>query len=201
MTEQQTEEKIKNAARIIFLEKGYAATTMRDIAAKAEVNVSLVNYYFRSKEKIFDIIMTEKLQQLFGMIFPYLMDENTTLEEKFTKIADLYIDTIINDPNLPIFVFSEIQKYPDNFIKLLPIKSLNIYETSINKQFAEYNSSLHPAHLMMNFLGMTIFPFIAYPIITNLKIADEETLHSLLLERKKLIPIWMKTLMETKLEY
>ena len=56
-----TEEKIKEAARVVFHKKGYAATRTRDIAEEADINLALLNYYFRSKEKLFDIIMVETL--------------------------------------------------------------------------------------------------------------------------------------------
>ena len=57
-----TEEKIKIAARSVFHKKGYAATRTRDIAEEAGINLALLNYYFRSKEKLIDIIMTETMQ-------------------------------------------------------------------------------------------------------------------------------------------
>ncbi len=57
-----TEEKIKEAARRVFTQKGYAATRTRDIAEESGLNLALINYYFRSKEKLFDIIMLEHLQ-------------------------------------------------------------------------------------------------------------------------------------------
>ena len=49
-----TEQKIKNAARKVFTEKGYAATRTRDIAEAAGINLALLNYYFRSKQKLFE---------------------------------------------------------------------------------------------------------------------------------------------------
>ena len=39
-----TEEKIKEAARVVFTSKGFAATKVRDIAAEANINLALVNY-------------------------------------------------------------------------------------------------------------------------------------------------------------
>ena len=54
-----TEEKIKEAARRVFTKKGYAATRTRDIAEESGYNLALINYYFRSKEKLFDIVMLE----------------------------------------------------------------------------------------------------------------------------------------------
>ena len=65
-----TEEKIKEAAKKVFLKKGYAATRTRDIAEEAGINLALLNYYFRSKEKLFDLIMLEKLEKFFGAIAP-----------------------------------------------------------------------------------------------------------------------------------
>ena len=51
-----TEEKIKEAARKIFHKKGYAGTRTRDIAEEAGINLALLNYYYRSKEKLFELI-------------------------------------------------------------------------------------------------------------------------------------------------
>ncbi|MBT1712506.1 TetR/AcrR family transcriptional regulator, partial [Fulvivirgaceae bacterium PWU5] len=67
-----TEEKIKEAAREVFTRKGYAATRTRDIAEAAGLNLALLNYYFRSKEKLFEIVMREKVQALFGIIAPVI---------------------------------------------------------------------------------------------------------------------------------
>ena len=49
-----------------------------------------------------------------------MVDENTTLEEKLNHIATVYIDTISEDPNLPMFVFSEFQKNPEDFSFCFP---------------------------------------------------------------------------------
>lgn len=54
-----TEEKIKEAARTVFHKKGFAATRTRDIAEEAGINLALLNYYFRSKQRLFELIMVE----------------------------------------------------------------------------------------------------------------------------------------------
>ena len=48
-----TEEKIKEAAKRVFLGKGFSGCTSREIAKEAGMNVALVNYYFRSKNQLF----------------------------------------------------------------------------------------------------------------------------------------------------
>ena len=77
-----TEERIKQAARKVFHQKGYAATRTRDIAEEANINHAMLNYYFRSKEKLFEIVMMETMTQFFKGVGSILNDENTSLEEK-----------------------------------------------------------------------------------------------------------------------
>jgi AcrR family transcriptional regulator len=83
-----TEEKIKEAAGIVFTKKGYGNARTRDIAEEAGINLALLNYYFRSKEKLFNIVMAERIDKLFGVLVPILNDESTTLEEKLEKITE-----------------------------------------------------------------------------------------------------------------
>ena len=59
----ETEIKIKTAAKSLFLEKGYSATTTRDISKESEINLALLNYYFTSKKKLFEIMNAQNLEK------------------------------------------------------------------------------------------------------------------------------------------
>src|ERR1700755_1986938 len=98
-----TEEKIKEAARVVFIKKGFAATRTRDIAEEAGINLALLNYYFRSKEKLFHVIMAETLKGFVQNIAMVLNDEKSSLEEKIQQLANSYIDMIIEEPEIPTF--------------------------------------------------------------------------------------------------
>src|SRR5215467_3762775 len=89
-----TEEKIKHAARKLFTQKGYAGVRTRDIAAEAGINLALLNYYFRSKEKLFDIIMMENFKQFLQGIAMNIFDEKLSFEEKIEKLVIAYIDML-----------------------------------------------------------------------------------------------------------
>jgi AcrR family transcriptional regulator len=185
-----TEEKIKEAARRVFTIKGFAATRTRDIADEAGINLALLNYYFRSKEKLFEIIMIEKMQKLFGMIAPTLTDPATTLEEKVSILVDRYIDLLIENPNLPIFVLSEIRNNPERFEGLFqPGRVLN--GSSFVLQLHERKPDIHPLHFIFNILGMSLFPFIGKPIFQLAGPVDDEQFTKMMLERKQLIPEWI----------
>src|SRR4051812_36042236 len=104
-----TEEKIQKAARKVFTQKGYAATRTRDIAEEAGINLALLIYYFRSKEKLFEIIMLEKMQKFFSVLLPIINNTATTLENKIDGIASNYIDLLTANEDLPLFILSEVR--------------------------------------------------------------------------------------------
>ena len=54
-TEKTVEERILDAAYHTFVEKGYEGAKMRDIASRADINISMLHYYYRSKDNLFDI--------------------------------------------------------------------------------------------------------------------------------------------------
>ena len=62
-----TRDAILKAARSQFARDGYAATTIRKVAAEAEVDASLVIQFFRSKEALFAAVMSISPEALDGM--------------------------------------------------------------------------------------------------------------------------------------
>jgi AcrR family transcriptional regulator len=192
-----TEEKIKEAARKVFTKKGYAATRTRDIAEEAGMNLALLNYYFRSKEKLFEMIMMEKVQALFGMLMPVVTDSKTSLGKKIEMIAANYIEMLSHNPELPLFVLSEIRNNPEQFSEKMQVGKL-IRESHFVKQLKEKRPDLHPLHLLMSLLGMVLFPFIARPLFNSVGALNQKEFDVLMNERKSLIPVWMKAVLKTK---
>ncbi len=191
-----TEEKILSAAAKVFTEKGYSGTRTRDIAEEAGINLALLNYYFRSKEKLFEKIMLEKIQQMFGSILPILIAENTTLETKIDLATNKYIDLLKENPNLPLFVISEIQKGNSGIQSALPLEEV-LKESTMLQQISEKNPHINPLHFLVNFLSLTIFPFVTSPVFKKFGIFDQQSFEIFIEERRKLIPVWIKTLLNS----
>lgn len=191
------EEKIKDAARKVFTRKGYAATRTRDIAEEAGINLALLNYYFRSKEKLFNQVMMEKIEQFFGLLFPIMNDTSTKLEVKIERIVSSYIDMLSENPDLPLFVLSEMRLHSEQFGKILQAGKINT-EMSFIQQLKEKNPAIDPLHFFMNILGMTVFPFVAKPAFSLIGFTDKNKLEVIMKERKKLIPMWVKAMLKAK---
>ena len=192
--EQSTEEKILEAASEVFTEKGFAGTRTRDIAEEAGINLALLNYYFRSKEKLFEQVMKVKMVLLFGQIVPILTNEKTNLEEKIDLVSNKYFEILSKNPNLPLFVLSEMQKKNSEVKSIIPVNK--IFKNSvILKQIKERKPELNPSHFLINFLSMTIFPFITKPVFNTFDLMNETEFQQFVEERKRLVPIWIKTLL------
>ena len=54
-----TEELIKNTAKRLFFGEGKFNATTQEIADAAGVNRTLINYYFRSRDKLFDLVFSD----------------------------------------------------------------------------------------------------------------------------------------------
>jgi AcrR family transcriptional regulator len=201
-SESSAEEKIKTAARKLFTQKGFAAVKTRDIAGEAGINLALLNYYFRSKEKLFDIIMLEHIQQFLQGLFVIFNDETTSIEEKIELLASKYIDTLTLQPDIPIFILSEIRSNPKSLADTIGQKT-QIMDSYFMKQIQEAAQSgkikpIHPLHFISNMVGLTVFPFVARPILNNVGKINQEEFNALMQERKKLIPVWIKAMLELK---
>lgn len=191
------EGKIKEAAREVFTRKGYAATRTRDIAEEAGINLALLNYYFRSKEKLFTEVMLEKVQQFFGVLLPVLTDSTTHLEKKMELIVSNYIDMLLQNPDLPIFVLSEIRSQKEQIKNILPVEKI-VKNTSFFNQLREKRPDMNPLHFLLNILSITVFPFIVMPVFETAGIIKKKEFEKLILERKKLVPLWIKAMLKAK---
>lgn len=192
-----TEEKIKEAARKIFTSKGFAATRTRDIAEEAGMNLALLNYYFRSKQKLFEIVMLENFQQFIGSIQSIINDTDTTLDEKLDNLVDFYIDQIIKYPDLPLFILNEL-KTNSKFLKGKIDKQVMLKSHFIQQVKSELiknkKAKTNPLHIIFNTFSMILFPFVAKPFIMEAALTKNEDFIALMNERKKMIPGWIKTM-------
>ena len=202
LPEPNAEAKIKAAARIVFHKKGFAATRTRDIAKEAKMNLALLNYYFKSKEKLFELVMLETLGSFFqtmGMVFN---DDTTSLEKKVQLVAEKYIDVIIAEPEIPLFMMSEVRGHGAAILEKLPFVNL-ILQSCFIKQYKDAfqqgkTTEPNPLHFLMNILGLVVFPFIASPMIKKIGRLSDRQFDKLMQERKKLIPVWIKAMLKAK---
>lgn len=132
---QSTEERIREAAKKIFLEKGFDGATSRDIAEAAGMNIALTNYYFRSKEKLFLAIFDEMLQLFFrGMVD--IMNRPTSMREKIAELINHDFQLCRDNPSLSIFVMNEIHRNPDRMANCIGVME-EIHQSMFDEQLQQ----------------------------------------------------------------
>lgn len=198
--DQSTEERIKETAKRLFMEQGFAGTKTRDIAKEAGINLALMNYYFRSKQNLFDIIMLEHMQTFVKGIAEGFNDERTSLDEKIAFFARSYIGLLTQQPDLPLFIMTALRTDPTRITHTLRVKDLLLtshflrqYQEAIDAGVIE---PLPPMHFIMNLFALTVFPFVARPFIQILSNSTHEQFNAMMEERVTMIPKWINALLE-----
>ncbi|PSR52179.1 TetR/AcrR family transcriptional regulator [Adhaeribacter arboris] len=132
------EEKLKEAAKKVFLEKGFDGTTTRDIAQEAGMNVALLNYYFRSKEKLFSLVFNELFELNFrGML--QIMNQSIPLKDKITGLIDHDFQIFKSNPGLVTFLQNELHRNPDRFLCAITLEKerlTTIFDQQLQKAIA-----------------------------------------------------------------
>jgi len=190
-----TEQHILETARKIFLTRGMTGARMQDIADEAGINKAMLHYYFRDKEKLFETIFLDEAHKFFPKI-KMIFESEAPLFEKIEKFVEEYINEMWENPYLPWFIMNEINRDPDRFMHRLwskndapnPSNFLGQIEREVKKGTIK---KISPLHLLMNLLSMTIFPFIARPMILRNLGLDEMQFSAAMEQRKKEIPAFI----------
>jgi len=190
MEDLNTEEKILNAARKVFIEKGFDGTRMQEIADTAGMNKALLHYYFRSKDKLFMKIF-ELAFKTFIPKMAGILDEDKEFLEKVKLFIHNYIELLDKNPYIPLFILKEMSRNP-NVIKDLVFDKFQIIYHSIDKQLQnEINKgairNVDTKHFLINIISMCIFPFAGKPLLTKLFQTNDNEYHDLILERKEVV--------------
>ena len=167
-----TEEKIFESATEIFLIKGMDGARMQDIADHAGINKSLLHYYYRSKEKLFNAVFEAMAKKMFLKINP-VFSEGMSLEDKIRLFFNEHISFLQKNPRLPIFILNEINRNPKRIKKIIINinleRSWNVLAEQYKSEFGGYQFSVdNLIQIITSIVSMSVFPFAARGVIESL---------------------------------
>lgn len=99
---------IIETATDLFAGKGYEGTSIRDIAEKASVNLAMVNYYFGSKEKLFENIVEYKSALTRGLLDEILNNKELSAIEKIYAVIDSYLEKLFTHRSFHRLIYQEL---------------------------------------------------------------------------------------------
>lgn len=163
-----TEQQIIEVAKQVFIEKGFAETSMSDIATRVGINRPGLHYYFRTKERLYGTIYAQIVSNFIPTALE-VISQNKPIAERITEIVDVYFSTMEREPLLPLFVAREIQRDASHFLKTVSELEIGEYITQFQKVRNEEISrgTIRPLPLefvFYNFYGLVFVPFLARPL-------------------------------------
>lgn len=191
IAEMSTEERILHVAAKVFTQKGYDATKTRDIAEAAGINVASLHYYYRSKDRLFELVATKALRHFSAIMHKVFLDEIMPFHEKIHFFVEQYTDFFKANPYLPMFIVTESEKNPDKIGEITRYGEKNeVMERQLNELVEQ--GVVRPisfANFIQSLVGLTVFPFLSKRLMMR-EVAhlDEQGYEQLLEERKALVP-------------
>ena len=170
-TIQDTEKAILMAAEKEFLSKGFAGARTTSIAEAAGVTHAMLHYYFRTKAKLFDRVLAEKIRLLKESLFSSFDYADASLEEIIRNVVDRHLDFIAANPELPRFLLEEMYSDPERsnvFLQQIERYApliLHAMQKKINDEAAEGRCRMVDARmLLLDIASLNIFSYVAAPV-------------------------------------
>lgn len=186
-----TEERILEAAMKVFTRRGFAATRTEDIAKEAGINRTLLHYYYRDKQTIFNLIFETRFKEFFKGLFLIFEADNISLFDKIRRMVDHEISMLMKHPDLARFIITEIAHNPELLIGYGKKLGMNprvlkqSFEDLVAREIREdIIKPIEGRQLLMNIMSLCIYPLVAKPIILTMMNVDEAAFGNMMEQRK-----------------
>ena len=186
----QTENLIKQKAKILFFQKGFLDATTQEIADEAGVNRALIHYYFRSREQLLDLLLHETLKEKKENVRKVLTSE-IPFREKIANFIDTIVDYGLTYPYLDNFIISETARRPEKveiFCSMDRVKSSDLIREQLEEEIN--NGKIAPIsaeHFMINLSALCNYPLLAKAVLQTIHGMTDAAYRKFLLDRKQII--------------
>ena len=112
--------RILDDAEILFSEKGFEGTTVRDIAENAGVNLAMISYYFGSKDKLLEALFRNRMEATQARLEVIVSNKSLSLSQKMHMVIDEYISKVMNKQAFyKILLMEQVTNKNKEVIKLM----------------------------------------------------------------------------------
>jgi len=181
-----TQELIKETTKNLFFVQGRFAATTQEIADEAGVNRTLINYYFRSRDNLVQIVFDEA-HRVEKEKSEVIMRSDLNFKEKISKFIEESLQTRLKYPYLETYIVSQINKGSCHK-RDVEENDLKKFYRDIEKEMELGNlAKMEPMQFIFNMISLLVFPSAVRPLfMENMMITDEE-FDRLISQRKDII--------------
>ncbi|HJG89757.1 TetR/AcrR family transcriptional regulator [Barnesiella viscericola] len=172
MKTKDTEADILKAAEQEFMLRGFDGAKTASIARAAGVTHAMLHYYFRSKELLFDRILTDKMRLMGQSVLTAFGNPGLPPLDRLKDGISRHFDFLMANPDLPRFIINEVFSRPERY-ELMRGEISRIVDRLMQSMQHELDKlagrgeieSVDVRHLLLDIVCLNVFPFIAYPLI------------------------------------
>lgn len=189
--DKDTEALILQAAEREFLSKGFIGARTTSIAEAAGVTHAMFHYYFRTKEKLFERIISEKIMLLKQAVTDSFTDLNAPLSVILRNVVNNHLEFIAANPDLPRFLVGEIFSNPErsasfiDSLRGLAPRFLSVLQDKIDEEASNgLCRKVDAKMLMLDIVSLNVFPYMVAPAV-NAGLGDCMADADAFIERRK----------------
>lgn len=172
-----TEEKIKEAAKRVFVVKGFDGCTSREIAIEAGMNVALVNYYFRSKQALFQLIFDAAMED-FMLTTIEVFSQELDLVSKMRIFIEREYEFLFKHPKIPAFILNEVTRESgcntSKHVILKKIEESGVFQDILKAQETGEMRKMDLTSIMLLIMSNCQYPVMAKSLMMEIRNVSEE---------------------------
>lgn len=186
-------------ARETFIEKGFAETSMSEIATRVGINRPVLHYYFRTKDKLFQSVFGDIVLSIAPKIFDTLVQKDKTIAERIEEIVDAYYLLFLKNPQLPMFMLREINRDANFLIKTaiqfnLVDRAMQVWKSLEDEMNNGILRKVSFRFMLFNMYGLLTMPFLTKKA-SFIYLKKDESFENMLEEWKSNIIFQMQNLL------
>ncbi|MCU0616681.1 MAG: TetR/AcrR family transcriptional regulator [Gemmatimonadaceae bacterium] len=198
-----TEQRILDAARRVFVRRGTGGARLQEVADEAGVTQALVLYYFTSKDALAERVFLDVARTMMNALIGRPTSFDASLESLIEQLVTAYIDAVRHAPFIPGYLLAEAQQQPERVERLvgqaigtMPSQMAAMMLAHVTREIERRVADgtmrpMTPRQLLVNVMALTIFPFVAQPILRTVMGFDEQRFSDFLDERRRELPAFI----------
>lgn len=182
-----TEQLIKDTAKHLFFAEGKIHATNQEIADAAGVNRTLVNYYFKSRDILFDQVFNEAQEALVATL-DEVMESPVPFKQKIEHLVTVFLKEFGQFPYRELFIITQMNNNSVINAKKARVKKVETLLTEITTAMEKGTiKTMDPRHFLMNLFSLMAYPLVTAPLNKILFNMNDQTYAELMEQRKQLI--------------
>jgi len=201
-----TEQRILDAAHVVFVRRGTVGTSTKQIAKEAGVHSALLHYDLRAKERLAEAVFKRAAGQLLPAVIGILASD-LELENKVTQVVQVELTQLSAAPYLPGYILSELAHHPERAAQLFSTATgmapgeigsrvFKVLQGQIQQRVKTgLMHPIAPEQFAINLLSLCVFPFAARPLFMALLGLEQAGFNRFIdRRRKELAPFFLRAL-------